>query len=96
VRKTMNDDDFGIFFTVVVLIVLFIAFDGCSNMEKNTIEGTIQQTEITTNPDKIKISFQDGRVKTLNGMSQKPLDSNKYYKITYNGSDFIKNVEEIK
>jgi len=46
------------------------------------------------NPEKTKITFQDGRSKEFNGIPPKPLNPNKYYTITYNGYNEITETKE--
>lgn len=46
--------------------------------------------------DKIRIVFEDGRIKEFIGTISKPIEKGKYYIITYNGHDCVVDVVEVK
>lgn len=62
-----------------------------SSVESYTVDETVNKT--TVKQEKTKITFQDGRSKEFFGIPSKPIETNKYYIITYNGFNTITNID---
>ncbi len=88
-----------IFILFVILICGLVTVADFQDMRKKiqdgdvtSIEGIVESCEIKE--ESCLVTFKDGRKKTFNGISPKPIDKDKYCVIQYSGSGKILNVEE--
>jgi hypothetical protein len=64
--------------------------------ERFVIEGVVAESKVTNQPPHLSVVFKDGRAKEFSGVPTKPVEVDKYYKLTYDGLNTIVNVEEVK
>jgi hypothetical protein len=84
-------------FALVVGTIYF--FNQRLKQEEHCIEGTIQSAKVINENNNIEVThvyFADGRFKKFFGVPLKPLETGKYYSITYNGFNSIVKIEEAK
>jgi hypothetical protein len=89
-----------IFALLVLMGVGLYYMDSAKSRERHYIEGTIGSVSNPWAPgpaynNRVQVNFVDGRFMIFAGVSPKPLEQGKYYKITYDGNNKLIDIEEI-
>lgn len=97
----MSENMKGIISACFGALLLIAVFGGISYLMfgPRHAEGVVESVYYRngyTNDSEFTITFDDGRKLKLRGVPNKSLHKNKKYKITYNGVDYVYNVEEIE
>jgi hypothetical protein len=90
------------FFSVcfgALLVLAIMGGIGYMMFGPKTAEGVVQNVyysnSYSNDNTEVTITFDDGRKLKLRGVPNKSLHKGKKYKITYNGVDYVYNVEEL-